>query len=170
MTTSIVIREPEFFEFIMVASRLRHEDARELSLTRKDLDQPTILASDAWGGSVYRRVALLDERPVFAFGATRVNDLACAQVWGFGAPEATRRVMRAVTKTVLRSMIPELLERGFSVAQALVSRDNDLSNRWLRHLGFLPEAISSGVGGRHEDGLVLLAVTAERCLTISSRL
>lgn len=156
--SAIVIRHPQFPEFLKVASRLRKADFDELSVTRKDLHQPSKLAAAAWG-STYRRIVLLDTVPVFAFGATqRPSYPQESQVWGFGTDQ-TSAVIRTVTKFILRSMIPELLDRGFLSAQAIVSPDNDLSNRWLRRLGFEPKATVTGIGDRSED-MILFAVTA----------
>ncbi len=153
-----VIREPLFYEIVAVAAHLREADMRELSVTRKFLDQPSKLATAAWV-SVYRRIACLGADPVFAFGASETPDRSRVQVWGFGTPRA-KLVLKTVTKFVLRSMIPELTGRGFLAAQAIVHPENELSNRWLRHLGFAPEATVTGVGDRHED-MILYAVTAE---------
>ena len=152
----VTIREPNFHEFIRVASRLREADVRELSITRKDLDRPVKLATAAWT-SVYRRLALWEKTPAMAFGASAAPG-GCVQVWGFGTVD-TVRVIRTVTKFVIRSMIPELLSRGVSSARAIVHPENRSSQAWLQHLGFKPEATLTGLGDRQEE-MILYAVSA----------
>ena len=153
----VTIREPNFHELVTVASRLREADMRELRVTRKDLDRPVKLATAAWTASVYRRLALWEKTPAMAFGASQAPG-GSVQVWGFGTVD-TARVIRTVTKFVIRSMIPELLGRGVPSARAIVHPENRSSQAWLQHLGFKPEATLTGLGDRQEE-MILYAVSA----------
>lgn len=153
----IVIHQPSFEEVLAVARDLREIDRKELAVTR-DLSNPTKLAVSAWTAK-YRRAAYIDDVPVFVFGFTLFDDPAHCQVWGFGN-EAAPRVMRAVTKFCLRTMIPEMLDLGLLTAQAIGHPDNELSKRWLRRLGYSPTAITlPGIGaGKHP--MILWVTTA----------
>ena len=154
----IVIHQPSFDEILAVVRNLRAVDQKELSVTR-DLSNPTKLVAAAWAAK-YRRAAYIDAVPAFVFGMTLFdNDPTQGQVWGFGTPDAPR-VMRAVTKFCLRTMIPEMLDLGLLAAQAIGHPDNELSKRWLQRLGYSPMAITlPGIGaGKHD--MILWITTA----------
>jgi hypothetical protein len=153
----IAIYQPSFEEILAVARNLRAVDAKELSVTR-DLSNPAKLAVSAWAAK-YRRMAYLDKEPTFAFGMTLFDNPTQGQVWGFGTDKAPT-VTRAVTKFILTTMIPEMLDLGLLAVQAVGHPDNALSARWLRHLGFTPMAIKlPGIGAGAHD-MILWITTA----------
>jgi hypothetical protein len=154
----IVIHQPSFDEILAVARDLRPEDAKELSITR-NLDQPARLAASAWTAK-YRRMAYIDDTPVFAFGMTLMSDQQ-GQVWGFGTSQASR-VMHSVTKFILRSMIPDMLGEGLLAVQAITHPSNALSTRWLRRIGFAPMAITvPGIGAGTHPMILWITVANE---------
>jgi hypothetical protein len=145
----IVIHQPSFDEILAVARNLRAADIKELSVTR-DLSNPTKLATAAWAAK-YRRAAYTGEKPVFVFGMTFFeNDPTQGQAWGFGT-NTSHLVMKAVTKFIVRTMVPEMLDFGVRAVQVVSHPDNQLSARWLRRLGFSSMAATlPGIGaGKH---------------------
>lgn len=152
----IAIRQPSFDDLLHVAGNLRAKDREELSITR-DLSVPATLATAAWCAK-YRRMAYLDDKPVFAFGVSAVTH-DHGQAWGFGTDKSPR-VLRAVTKYIKRTMIPEQLDAGLTAVQALGQPDNDVSWRWLSHLGFSPIANLAGIGAGGRD-LILWVTTSD---------
>jgi RimJ/RimL family protein N-acetyltransferase len=139
-----------------IARDLRDSDRWELMVTR-NAENYLALCVDAWM-SEYIWIASYADRPTFAFGA-RVIAPDAVQIWGFGTP-FTPKVIRGVTKFVVRYMVPLLLGQGFREAQCLVHPDNTLSRRWLEHLGFSPEATLSDIGAEHQR-LILYRVVSD---------
>jgi hypothetical protein len=153
----IEIRQPTFEDLLFVSANLRAEDVRELSITRNDLDIPSRLATAAWCAK-YRRCAYLGGEPTFAFGVSAVAH-DHGQAWGFGTKH-TRKVIKSVTKFIIRTMVPEMLHDGLAAVQALGQPENRLSARWLGHLGFTAVANLAGIGAGGED-LFLWVTTAD---------
>jgi hypothetical protein len=138
-------------ELFDVASRLRDEDRAELSVTR-DPNNVAQLAHDAWGG-VFCKIAK-DARgePLMAFGAKmQMSDVA--SVWGFGTARSHEAGL-AVTRFVLRCMVPALSSLGVQRVFCAVHSENYNSRRWLAFLGFVPEATFVGIGTHREDMLL----------------
>lgn len=153
----IEIRQPTFEDLLFVCANLRAEDVRELSVTRNDLDIPSRLATAAWCAK-YRRCAYRDGEPTFAFGMSAVTH-DHGQVWGFGTKH-TRKVIKPVTKFIIRTMVPDMLREGLTTVQALGHPENRISTRWLGYLGFKAIANLSGIGAGGED-LYLWVTTAD---------
>jgi hypothetical protein len=159
----IVIHQPSFEEILAVARNLRAADIKELSVTRRDLSNPVKLATSAWAAK-YRRAAYIGEKPVFVFGMTLFEgDPTQGQAWGFGTSTA-HLAMKAVTKFIIRDMVPDMLGIGLVAVQAIGHPEHDLSARWLRRLGFSSMAATlPGVGaGTHP--MILWITTASEHL------
>jgi hypothetical protein len=152
----IVIHPPSFDELLHVAKNLRGDDVKELSATR-NLAQPTWLATSAHAAK-YKRIAYFDNEPVFAFGMSMIKP-GLGQAWGFGT-EKSHLVTRTVTKFIRKTMVPEMLSMGLTAAQAIGHPDNQVSRRWLSHLGFREIANLSGIGAGGQD-LILWVTTAD---------
>lgn len=153
----IVIHPPSFDELLHVAKNLRADDVRELSATR-DLKVPTWLATSAYAAK-YKRIAYLDDEPVFAFGMSMIKPNH-GQAWGFGT-EKSHLVTRVVTKFIRRTMIPEMLSLGLTTVQALGHPENEVSWRWLEHLGFSPKANLAGIGSGGQDLILWVTTSGE---------
>jgi hypothetical protein len=151
----IVIHPPSFDELLHIAKNLRGDDVKELSATR-NLAQPTWLATSAHAAK-YKRVAYLDNEPVFAFGMSMVKP-DHGQAWGFGTSKS-HLVTRAVTKFIRKTMVPEMLSMGLAAVQAIGHPDNEVSWRWLQHLGFRPVANLAGIGSGVD--LILWVTTSD---------
>lgn len=136
-----MIREPTMDDLLYIGARLCAADRRELALTRDPGDY-VALAQNAWDCD-FKRVAI-DEVPLMAFGARQMAG-DTAWVWGFKT-ERGRSAVRQVTKYIRGTMIPALRSRGMRKAFCLVDPANHASQRWLRHLGFRPEATVSDFG------------------------
>ena len=146
----MTINTATYDDLTYIGSWLCEEDRLELMLTR-DTDDYVSLANDAWA-SKYKYVALDEAIPVMAFGARpMVRDTAL--VWGFKTDRGWGAI-RSVTKFIKRTMIPALHKAGVRRAVCAVGPDNTVSQRWLRHLGFVPRATSRDIGTRHE-GIIL---------------
>jgi hypothetical protein len=152
----VVIDQARFADLLFIASNLREEDKRELSVTR-DVEDSQGLASAAYA-SFYRRVAIWDRQARFAFGAGWTGNPGVVQVWGFGTPNA-QVVLKPVTKFIKHVMIPELLSLGVLEARAISHPEHEAAHRWLKFLGYSPKATVTGIGSRKED-MVLFAVSA----------
>lgn len=131
----------------MVGSWLCVSDREELSATR-DPDDWMQLAWDAYRSPV-RKVVFDELVPVFAFGALIVGR-DTANVWGFKT-ESGCKAVRAVTRYITRTMIPDLRTIGIRHAACLVHPDNAASQKWLAHLGFQPMATIPGFGSRNGE-------------------
>ena len=154
---SPMIDNANYNDLLFLAMNLRPEDTLELSVTR-DIDDANDLA---WAGaySRWKKVAIWDRRPVFAFGATQVKGEPRVQVWGFGCVHAVH-ALKPVTKYIKKIMIPEILSSGAIEAQAVSHPANAASHRWLQFLGFRPKATITGVGPRKQD-MLLFTVSAD---------
>jgi hypothetical protein len=152
-----VIDNANYNDLLFLAMNLRPEDTLELSVTR-DIDDAGDLA---WAGaySRWRKVAIWDQRPAFAFGAAQVKGEPRVQVWGFGCAHAAH-VLKPVTRYIKKIMIPEILRSGTVEAQAVSHPANVMSHRWLQFLGFRPKATITGVGPRKQD-MLLFTVSAD---------
>ena len=152
-----VIDNANFTDLRFLAMNLRPEDALELSVTRDVNDWNGL----AWAGaySRWRKIAIWDRRPVFAFGATQIENSPNVQVWGFGCVHAVH-ALKPVTRYIKRIMIPEILSSGAVEAQAVSHPANVTSHRWLQFLGFRPKATITGVGPRKQD-MLLFTVSAD---------
>ncbi len=130
-------------DLIHIASWLCDADRHELAVTR-DPDDYVGLAMSALASDIHMVALEHDIAPVLAFGAYQIGR-GRVHVWGFKTERGVR-VMRTVTKYILRIMIPHLRENGIVQATTLVHRDNTLSRRWLAHLGFRPRATPGETG------------------------
>jgi len=140
----ITIADATMDDLTYVASWLSDIDRLELSITRDPNDYDT-LAKDAYTNSQYCKVALLDGLlPVFAFGARRIKRRTVG-VWGFKTRDGSRAI-RAVTKYLIKHVIPDLRDTGITRAICYVHPDNRGSQRWLAHLGFRPSATPGELG------------------------
>lgn len=151
-----MIANANFDDLRFLALNLRPEDVLELSVTR-DLSRYEDLA---WAGafSTWRKVAIWERKPVFAFGAAEIPHEPRVHVWGFGSLDAVH-ALKPVTKYIRRFMIPEILRAGTIEAQAVSHPANLTSHRWLQFLGFRPKATITGIGPRQED-MLLFTVSA----------
>ena len=151
------IDDANFNDLRFLALNLRPEDTLELSVTR-DLDDINDLA---WAGaySRWKKVAIWDRRPVFAFGATQIEKEPRVQVWGFGGVHAVH-ALKPVTRYIKKIMIPEILQSGAVEARAVSHPANVMSHRWLQFLGFRLKATITGVGPRKQD-MLLFTVSAD---------
>jgi len=130
-----------------ISRRLRAADQRELAITRSP-ENYIALSIDAWMSDKAFIAYAGDKEPVFVYGFhIQGRD---ARIWGFGT-ERTPEVARGVTKHCLAYMMPFLLSLDIDRAHCLVHPGNDLSQRWLRFLGFTPEATISDLGPEREE-------------------
>ena len=147
------IEEATLLDLIKVAQNLRQSDRSELAHTR-DANDALALANDAYYPSLFSYVASYDGEPVFAFGAIPVGrGLGLVQVWGFGT-EQSPKIIRGVTKFVVRYIVPRLRASGVTQAQCLIHEDNFLSRRWLEFMGFQSIATLPDLGAGHEGMLL----------------
>jgi len=151
------IDDANYDDLRALAMNLRPEDRLELSVTRNVDDWSGL----AWAGaySKWRKVAIWDRRPVFAFGANEIENQPRVQVWGFGSLDAVH-ALKPVTRYIRKFMIPEILRSGVIEAQAVSHPANATSHRWLEFLGFRLKATITGIGPRKED-MLLFAVSAD---------
>ena len=152
-----MIDNANYNDLLFLAINLRPEDTLELSVTR-DIGDANDLA---WAGaySRWRKVAIWDNRPAFAFGATQIEKEPRVQVWGFGCVHAVH-ALKPVTRYIKKVMIPEILASGALEAQAVSHPANVTSHRWLQFLGFRLKATITGVGPRKQD-MLLFTVSAD---------
>jgi hypothetical protein len=157
----IVIHQPSFEEILVVARDLRPEDAKELSITR-NLDQPARLAASAWTAK-YRRMAYIDDAPVFAFGMTLMSAQQ-GQVWGFGTSQASP-LLALAGGTALGALV-EVLEsiEGPLVFPLHPRTESALSRRGLLERAERAALVTPPLG--YLDFTALLA-SARVCLTDS---
>jgi hypothetical protein len=151
------IDDANFYDLRFLAMNLRPEDRLELSVTR-DLSKYEDLA---WAGAYarWRKVAIWDRKPVFAFGASEILREPRVHVWGFGTSDAVH-ALKPVTRYIKKLMIPEILRSGTIEAQAVSHPANTISHRWLTFLGFRLKATITGVGARKQD-MLLFTVSAD---------
>jgi hypothetical protein len=156
------IDDANFDDLRFLAINLRPEDRLELSVTR-DLQRYEDLA---WAGafSRWRKVAIVERQPVFAFGANEIVHEPRVQVWGFGSMDAVQ-ALKPVTRYIKKLMVPEILRSGVIEAQAVSHPANTVSHRWLTFLGFRLKATITGVGARKED-MLLFTVSAHDLVRI----
>jgi hypothetical protein len=147
------IDEATLLDLIHVAQNLRQSDRDELAHTRNTNDA-LALANDAYYPSLFSYVASYDGEPIFAFGAVEAGP-GLVQVWGFGS-EDTPKIIRGVTKFVVRYIVPKLRAAGVTQAQCLIHEDNFLSRRWLEFMGFQSIATLPDLGAGHEGMLLYL--------------
>jgi hypothetical protein len=152
-----MIDDANFNDLRFLALNLRPEDKLELSVTR-DLRKYEDLA---WAGAYarWRKVAIWDRKPVFAFGASEIPREPKVHVWGFGSLDAVH-ALKPVTRYIRKLMVPEILRSGIIEAQAVSHPANTVSHRWLTFLGFRLKATITGVGARKED-MLLFTVSAD---------
>ena len=137
----MIIHDARFSDLTFVGRWLCQADKQELAVTR-DVSNVERLALDAFRSPI-KKIAWHGMFPVMAFGALKSPDEDdTAIVWGFKSEEGWRAI-RAVTKYIQKTMIPELRAVGVRHAVCLVHPSNRLSHKWLLHLGF-------GVLGREE--------------------
>ena len=103
-------------------------------------------------------MAILNRRPVFAFGAAEIENEPRVHVWAFGSLDAVQ-ALKPVTRYIRKLMIPEILRFGFVEAQAVSHPANQTAHRWLQFLGFRLKATITGIGPRKED-MLLFTVSA----------
>lgn len=145
MTASdrIAIRPATLRELSWVAAFMRPADRREVFALSPD-DNPLALAAriDAMPGEAH--AALLDDAPVAVFGAAP-NGPGVVEVWMFATP-AWPGVAAAVTRYILRRMLPGLAAAGIRRAQCLSIEGHVEAHRWLERLGAVREGIHPGRG------------------------
>ena len=158
------IDNANYTDLRFLAMNLRPEDTLELSVTR-DTDNYNALA---WAGaySKWRKVAIHDRRPVFAFGAAEIPNEPRVHVWGFGCTGAVH-ALKPVTRYIKKVIFPEILLSGAVEAQAVSHPANLVSHRWLQFLGFRLKATITGVGPRKQD-MLLFTVSANDLAETSS--
>jgi hypothetical protein len=151
-----MIDDANFNDLRFLAMNLRPEDTLELSVTR-DLKKYEDLA---WAGAYakWRKVAIYDRRPVFAFGASEIPNEPRVHVWGFGSLDAVH-ALKPVTRYIRKFMVPEILHSGVIEAQAISHPANQTAHRWLQFLGFRLKAKITGIGPRKEE-MFLFTVSA----------
>jgi hypothetical protein len=148
----MIIHDARFSDLTFVGRWLCQADKQELAVTR-DVSNVERLALDAFRSPI-KKIAWHGMFPVMAFGALKSPDEDdTAIVWGFKSEEGWRAI-RAVTKYIQKTMIPELRAVGVRHAVCLVHPSNRLSHKWLLHLGFAPSAKLQGIGSRREDMLL----------------
>ena len=156
------IDDANFDDVRFLAINLRPEDRLELSVTR-DLRRYEDLAWSA-AFSRWRKVAIVERQPVFAFGANEIPHEPRVHVWGFGSVDAVQ-ALKPVTRYIKKLMVPEILRSGVIEAQAVSHPANAVSHRWLTFLGFRLKATITGVGVRKED-MFLFTVSAHDLVRI----
>jgi hypothetical protein len=156
------IDDANFDDLRFLAINLRPEDRLELSVTR-DLQRYEDLAWSA-AFSRWRKVAIVERQPVFAFGANEIPHEPRVHVWGFGSVDAVQ-ALKPVTRYIKKLMVPEILRSGVIEAQAVSHPANAVSHRWLIFLGFRLKATITGVGARKED-MLLFTVSAHDLVRI----
>jgi hypothetical protein len=148
----MIINDARYSDLKFIGGWLSKEDKRELSLTR-DVADIDGLALDAFASPI-KKVAWDGLFPIMAFGV-KLYELEhdTALVWGFKSEEGYRAI-RAVTKYIRHTIIPELRAIGVRHAVCLVHPENRSSQKWLAHLGFQLRATYQGIGTRREDLLL----------------
>jgi hypothetical protein len=141
------INDATFDDLLYVGSWLCDMDRVELAATR-DPDDYVGLARDAWESPI-KKVVLDNGQPVFAFGALPRPD-GVAAVWGFKTSDGATAA-RQVTNYIRKTMIPALRAMGIRHAACLVHTDNNVSKKWLSHLGFTPRATLREFGTHNEE-------------------
>lgn len=155
-----MIREATLFDLVYVTKNLRDRDRQELAATR-DISDLDALAADAFS-TPWRRVADdRDGRPCLCVGAKWLHE-GVISMWGFGTPDYKDGV-KELTKYILNCMVPELLQLGVRRAQCVVHPENRASQRWLKTLGFYPEATLSRFGAGDQDMVLYAWVADDRC-------
>jgi hypothetical protein len=146
-----MIRDARTADLEFVATHLRKQDIMEMSVTR-DLDDVPALVEAAKDSVVCKVAITKTGEPVFAFGAKYLAPHE-VQLWGFGT-DRTTEMSRAVTRYIKQTMIPGLVASKVMIGRALVHPKNRVSQRWLKFLGFVPEATVREMGTRKEDMLL----------------
>jgi len=151
-----LIDDANFRDLRFLAINLRPEDVLELSVTRDVSRYEDLAWASAY--SRWRKVAIWDRRPVFAFGASEIEHEPRVQVWGYGSLDAVHG-LKPVTRYIRKFMVPEILRSGVIEAQAVSHPANLVSHRWLQFLGFRLKATITGVGPRKQE-MLLFTVSA----------
>jgi hypothetical protein len=143
MTERISIRPASLRDLSWVAAFMRAADRREVFALSPD-DNPLALAAriDAMPGE--KLAACLDGTPVAAFGAARSGP-GVVEVWMFATPDWPR-VAPAVTRAILRRLVPALVASGIHRAQCLSIEGHGDAHRWLERMGAVREGVHPGRG------------------------
>lgn len=120
---------------------LREIDKLELSL----LGEPRERVLVGWGMSTYRGILLADDEPIVVYGVapSPFND-------GDGCPwmVATNAIERVPRQFLHASTVEiERMRMGFNELRNATHRDNHMSIRWLKWLGFRVSDEPVGPGG-----------------------
>lgn len=147
MVETVVIRRAGLRELSWVAAFMRPEDRREVFALGPD-DNPLKLASriNALPGMAF--AACRGGEPVAVFGAAP-NGPGVAEVWMY-ATAGWPLVARAVTRHILRDLVPSLAAAGYRRAQCLSIEGHETAHRWLERLGAVREGVHPGRGRNGE--------------------
>lgn len=135
---------------------MREADRREI-MCQREPERSDHLACEAWFSSpLHRYVARLGDAPVAAFGAAELRPgRKIWSAWAFGT-DHMRAAIPAITRTIMRTITPDLLNRGAQRVQIYTIEDHDLSHRWLESMGCVREAVIPH-WGKNGEAFVLYA-------------
>lgn len=144
MTVRLVTPTPK--GMIHIAQNMRAPDREEIFATRWD-DDPVSLALDSCAITEMSWMALLDDEPVAAIGATPLWP-RCWSVWAFGT-DKWDNVVLTLTKHVSRFMFPAITAIGLR-AQCFTLSTHTQAHRWLEFCGMDREATLPNFGKNGE--------------------
>jgi len=125
-----------------IANNLRPDDLKELRALQQGL--PEVLVMETFECAAWSRVATLNDVPVILYGVCPHD------IKGHGIPfmVATPAITQ-FTKRFVRGSIDEvfLMEKTFPKLINMVHKENQLSRRWLKWLGFEIDEKPVGPGG-----------------------
>lgn len=145
-----------------ICCQLREWDRREIFALMYG-DDPEDLARVTLAAGPFSWVALRDDQPVAAIGATPAWP-GVWRVWAFGTDDFPR-VAFLLTRHVLTVMIPSLRACGAHRADCLSVVGHTVAQRWLLSLGAFPEAVLKGYGRNGED-FIMFAWRADPCAVV----
>ena len=131
-----------------VARNLREWDRFEIFATRSD-DDPDALAAAACATGPIAWVAGLDTTPIAAFG--------CAPMWSgvwsmwLFATDEFGRIGISVTRLVVRSIIPMMVQAGAHRLEARSMEGHTNAQAWLEVIGASREGTLRGYGRDGQD-------------------
>lgn len=152
------IRVATLTDLTYLAHSLRARDRQELEATRGDIN-PDQLAVEAYASPLKYVATGRQGFPVLCVGARPLHEGA-VQLWGFGS-DAYREGAREMTIFIKTVMIPDLTSSGVHRGQCIVHPANRASQRWLRALGFVQEAVLRGFSTSRKEMLLFAWVEDE---------
>lgn len=120
-----------FRDISYVASHIRKEDREEVEAQIGPVHYAD-LALMHYRDHAY--IALVDDNPVAAFGAARVQGQHLWSAWMWGSKRMFRAVP-AIGRFVTQTMMPELLDLGANRVEARALAKHHTAQRWLETMG-----------------------------------